>query len=83
MLLFMSDVDLHDVQGELVLDVLAHVVTVLTMAIAHSKVPQILDLSEVFDNEEIVLICLGYTLTGLTWPCQICKLGHLVFNFPN
>ena len=65
LLLFICNIYLHDVESELILDVLTNVVSILTMAITNTKVPQILDLGEVFDNKEVVLVCFSHTVSGL------------------
>lgn len=56
------DVDLHDVEGQFVLAVLADIVAVLAVTVANAKVPKILNLCEVLDNEEVVLVSLRYSV---------------------
>ena len=47
----------------------------------NAEIPQVLDFGKVLDDEEVVLICLRNTISRLTWPGQVCKLGHLVVHF--
>lgn len=54
---------------------------ILTMAIADSKVPKILNLCEVLDHEKVVLVSLGDAIRCLAWSSQICKHGDLVIDF--
>lgn len=78
---FVLDIHFHDVKCELILNILTDVVAVLTMAIAHTKVPQILDLGEIFDDKEVVLVGFSHTIGCLTGPCQVGKLGDVVLDF--
>ena len=78
---FVLDIHFHDVECELILNILTDVVAVLTMAIAHTKVPQILDLGEIFDYKEVVLVGFSHTIGCLAGPCQVGKLGDVVLDF--
>lgn len=80
LLLFVCDVDLHNVKGELVFDVLAYEVTVLAVAVAYAEVPQIFNLCEVLHHEEVVLVCLSSTVRSLAGPRQVCELSDLVVD---
>lgn len=80
-MLFHIDINLHDVECQLVLDILGDEVPILSMAITDAEIPEILDFGEVFDHKEVVLIGLGDTIGCLTRTCQICKLSNLIFDF--
>jgi len=56
-------------------------VAILAVAIAHSKVPKILDLGEIFDYEEVILIRLRHTISCLAWARQVCELCNMVLDF--
>ena len=79
----MRDVNFHDVEGQLVLHIFTHVVSILAVPIAHTKVPKVLDLSKVFDNEEVVLIGFRDTIGCLARPRQVSKLGDVIIHFSN
>ena len=51
------------------------------MAVADAKVPEILYLGEILDDEEIVLVSLRIPVCSLTWPGQVSELGHMIVDF--
>ncbi len=53
------------------------------MAVADAKVPKILNLGEVLDNEKVILVSLRDAVRCLSWPGQICKYGDTVVDFAN
>ena len=55
--------------------------SILSVAISHSEVPEVLDFSEVLDHEEVILVRLSNTITCLASTCQISKLRDQVFYF--
>ena len=80
LLILVGNVNLHNVEGELVLHILADVVTILTMAIAYAKVPKILDFSEVFDDKEVVLVGLCHAVSRFAWSSQISELSNMIVD---
>lgn len=53
------------------------------MAIAHAKVPEVLDLSEIFNHEEVILVCLRDSVGCLTGSSQVCELSNVVLDLAN
>ena len=51
------------------------------MTIADTKVPQVLDLGKILHHKEVVLICLGLTISGFAWTSQVSELMDIVFYF--
>ena len=55
--------------------------TILSMAIAHAEIPQVLNLGEILNHKEVVLVCLGLAVPGFAWTSQIGKLMDIVLYF--
>ena len=76
LLLSHAYIDLHDVKCQSVLHIFRNKVTILPMTVCNPKVPQVLNLREVFDHKEVVLVCLRDAIASLTRSCQVRKLTH-------
>ena len=64
LLFFHLNINFHNIEGELILNILTDIVTVLTVTVAHSEVPQILNFSKVLYDEKVVLIRFRYAVSG-------------------
>ena len=83
MLVFHRYVNFHDIKCKFVFYILTDIVTILSMAIAHAKVPEVLDLSEIFNHEEVILVCLRDSVGCLTGSSQVCELSNVVLDLAN